>query len=67
VKESASRAIVEGGGTITHHHAVGVDHARWMTRELGGEGVAVLGALKSELDPGGIMNPGKLLAFTPRG
>jgi alkyldihydroxyacetonephosphate synthase len=67
VKESASRAIVEGGGTITHHHAVGVDHARWMPRELGGEGVAVLAALKSELDPGGIMNPGKLLALTPRG
>jgi alkyldihydroxyacetonephosphate synthase len=61
VKESASRAIVEGGGTITHHHAVGVDHARFMNREVGGEGVAVLRALKSELDPAGIMNPGKLL------
>jgi alkyldihydroxyacetonephosphate synthase len=67
VKESASRAIVEGGGTITHHHAVGVDHARFMKREVGGEGVAVLRALKSELDPAGIMNPGKLLALTPRG
>ena len=67
VKESASRAIVEGGGTITHHHAVGVDHARFMNREVGGEGVAVLRALKSELDPAGIMNPGKLLALTPRG
>jgi alkyldihydroxyacetonephosphate synthase len=64
VKESASRAIVESGGTITHHHAVGVDHASFMTREVGAEGVAVLGALKSELDPGGIMNPGKLLALT---
>jgi alkyldihydroxyacetonephosphate synthase len=67
VKESASRAIVEGGGTITHHHAVGVDHAPFMKREVGGEGVAVLRALKSELDPAGIMNPGKLLALTPRG
>jgi alkyldihydroxyacetonephosphate synthase len=67
VKESASRAIVEGGGTITHHHAVGVDHARWMTHEVGGEGVAALRALKSELDPAGIMNPGKLLALTPPG
>jgi alkyldihydroxyacetonephosphate synthase len=67
VKESASRAIMEGGGTITHHHAVGVDHARFMQREVGGEGVAILRALKSELDPAGIMNPGKLLALTPRG
>jgi alkyldihydroxyacetonephosphate synthase len=67
VKESASRAIVEGGGTITHHHAIGVDHAAWMTREVGVEGVAALRALKSELDPAGIMNPGKLLALTTRG
>jgi alkyldihydroxyacetonephosphate synthase len=61
VKEHASRAIVEGGGTITHHHAIGVDHAAWMTSEIGREGVAALAALKSELDPAGIMNPGKLL------
>jgi alkyldihydroxyacetonephosphate synthase len=66
VKERASEAIVDGGGTITHHHAVGVDHAPWMDREIGGEGVAALAALKSELDPAGIMNPGKLLAVTPR-
>jgi alkyldihydroxyacetonephosphate synthase len=62
VKEAASRAITEGGGTITHHHAVGRDHAPWMTAEVGSTGVAALRALKSELDPAGIMNPGKLLA-----
>jgi alkyldihydroxyacetonephosphate synthase len=67
VKESASRAIVDGGGTITHHHAVGVDHAGWMDREIGGEGVAALAALKAQLDPAGIMNPGKLLPVRPRG
>jgi alkyldihydroxyacetonephosphate synthase len=67
VKERASRAIVEGAGTITHHHAVGVDHAVWMDREVGAEGVAAIAALKSELDPAGIMNPGKLLPLRPRG
>jgi alkyldihydroxyacetonephosphate synthase len=61
VKRAASRAIVEHGGTITHHHAVGRDHAPWMEREVGAEGVAALRALKRELDPAGIMNPGKLL------
>jgi alkyldihydroxyacetonephosphate synthase len=61
VKEAASRAIVDGGGTITHHHAVGCDHAPWLEREVGREGVAALRALKGELDPTGIMNPGKLL------
>jgi alkyldihydroxyacetonephosphate synthase len=61
VKQAASRAIVRGGGTITHHHAVGRDHAPWLEDELGRTGVAALRALKSELDPAGIMNPGKLL------
>jgi alkyldihydroxyacetonephosphate synthase len=62
VKQAAGEAIMAGGGTITHHHAIGRDHARWMEREVGVGGVAALRALKSELDPAGIMNPGKLLA-----
>jgi alkyldihydroxyacetonephosphate synthase len=61
VKRAACDAIVEGGGTITHHHAVGRDHAPWLERELGREGLAAIGALKEKLDPAGIMNPGKLL------
>jgi alkyldihydroxyacetonephosphate synthase len=61
VKAAASAAISEGGGTITHHHAVGRDHAPWMEHEIGREGVAALRALKAQLDPVGIMNPGKLL------
>ncbi len=60
-KTAASEAIASGGGTITHHHAVGRDHAPWMEREIGAEGVRALRALKAELDPSGIMNPGKLL------
>jgi alkyldihydroxyacetonephosphate synthase len=61
VKQAASDAITAGGGTITHHHAIGRDHAPWLERELGSGGVAALRALKRELDPAGIMNPGKLL------
>jgi len=66
VKEAASRAICTGGGTITHHHAVGRDHAPWMRAEVGSTGLAALRALKSELDPAGIMNPGKLMAPSGR-
>jgi len=61
VKHAASDAIVSGGGTITHHHAVGRDHTPWMEREIGAGGIDALRAVKAELDPAGIMNPGKLL------
>ena len=49
------------GGTITHHHAVGRDHAPYMRAEVGELGLEVLRAVKERLDPAGIMNPGKLL------
>jgi len=61
VKRAASEAIVAHGGTITHHHAVGRDHAPYMEAEVGKTGLEVLRAVKDELDPAGIMNPGKLL------
>ena len=60
-KSAACDAIVAGGGTITHHHAVGRDHAPWMTDEVGELGLDVLRAAKERLDPAGIMNPAKLL------
>jgi alkyldihydroxyacetonephosphate synthase len=60
-KSAATDAIVSNGGTITHHHAVGRDHAAWLEREVGPLGVDVLRAAKKRLDPDGIMNPGKLL------
>ncbi|MGN6373568.1 MAG: FAD-binding oxidoreductase, partial [Solirubrobacteraceae bacterium] len=61
VKRAASDAVVDAGGTISHHHAVGSDHAPWIERELGAGGVDALRALKHRLDPAGVMNPGKLL------
>ncbi len=61
VKRAAGDAIVRHGGTITHHHGVGRDHLPWMESELGSQGVEALRALKRQLDPAGIMNPGKLL------
>jgi alkyldihydroxyacetonephosphate synthase len=62
VKRAACEAIVASGATITHHHAVGRDHAPYMEAEVGRTGLNVLRAVKEELDPAGIMNPGKLLA-----
>src|SRR5918995_6347685 len=60
-KTAASEAIVAGGGTITHHHAVGRDHRPWIRAEAGQLGIELIRAAKERLDPAGIMNPGKLL------
>lgn len=60
-KAAASEAIIANAGTITHHHAVGIDHRPWMSDEIGDLGVAVLRAVKQMLDPAGILNPGKLI------
>lgn len=67
-KHAASAAITEPTGrdgrqlgTITHHHAVGTDHAPYLEREIGRVGVSILAAAKDAADPTGILNPGKLI------
>jgi alkyldihydroxyacetonephosphate synthase len=60
-KRAATDALVAAGGTLTHHHAVGADHRPWLEREIGPLGVEVLRAVKQQLDPQGICNPGVLL------
>lgn len=61
LKAAACEAIQSAGGTLSHHHATGRDHAGWLEGEIGAEGVAALASLKQHFDPAGIMNPGKLL------
>lgn len=61
LKTATGDAIVAGGGTITHHHACGADHAPWLVRETGPMWRRMLSAAKAEVDPAGIMNPGKLM------
>jgi alkyldihydroxyacetonephosphate synthase len=61
LKGAATDAIVDAGGTITHHHAIGHDHAPWMPDEDSPLGVEIVRAVKERCDPAGIMNPGKLL------
>lgn len=60
-KTVASQAIMDAGGTITHHHAVGIDHRPYLRAEIGDAGMALLQAMKDTTDPVGILNPGKLL------
>lgn len=60
-KRASLEAIVQAGGTISHHHGVGRMHAAFLERELGPQGVKMLKALSQGLDPAGILNPGVLL------
>ena len=61
IKRAATQAIVSNGGTVSHHHGVGQDHLPWIASEKGPLGLDVLRAIKTTLDPDGILNPGKLL------
>ena len=60
-KSAANDAIVAAGATITHHHAVGTDHKPWLSAEIGDLGASVLRAVKADLDPTGVLNPGVLV------
>jgi alkyldihydroxyacetonephosphate synthase len=61
MKRAASDAIIAGGGTITHHHAVGRDHRPWYDRQRPEPFAAALRGAKAAVDPAGILNPGVLL------
>jgi alkyldihydroxyacetonephosphate synthase len=61
IKRVASEAVIAGGGTITHHHAVGRDHRPWYDRQRPDPFAAALRAAKAALDPTGALNPGVLI------
>jgi alkyldihydroxyacetonephosphate synthase len=61
LKERASRVIVQAGGTISHQHGVGADHAPYLGAEKGELGLRMIRQLCLALDPEQRMNPGKLV------
>jgi alkyldihydroxyacetonephosphate synthase len=61
VKAAASDAVIEGGGTITHHHAVGRDHRPWYDRQRPDAFARALAGAKRAVDPGWNLNPGVLI------
>jgi alkyldihydroxyacetonephosphate synthase len=64
--DAGQRAVLAGGGNLSHHHGVGLNRARFMADALG-TGCDVLAAIKAALDPSGILNPGKLGLPNPFG
>ncbi len=65
IKRAVSDAIIEAGGTITHHHAVGRDHRPWYDQQRPEPFAAALRGAKAAVDPQGIMNPGVLIDPLP--
>ena len=64
--DAGQRAVLAAGGNLSHHHGVGLNRGRFMAEALGPAHQVII-ALKSALDPNGIMNPGKLGLPTPFG
>ena len=56
---AGQQAALAAGANLSHHHGVGHNRARFMPEALGAS-FGVLRAVKSALDPNGILNPGKL-------
>jgi alkyldihydroxyacetonephosphate synthase len=62
VKSALQQAFVDSGATLSHHHAVGTEHAQWLEEDISAPGVAMLRALFEGTDPGANLNPGKIVA-----
>ncbi len=61
IKRACSDAVIEHGGTITHHHAVGRDHRPWYDQQRPDPFAVALRGAKSAIDPTGALNPGVLI------
>jgi alkyldihydroxyacetonephosphate synthase len=60
VKRAAQQSFIEHGATLSHHHAVGTEHLPWLEADISPLGVRAVAAIKQGLDPGNVMNPGRL-------
>ncbi len=57
--DAVTFTTLANGGTLSHHHGVGVNRSRYMRRQHGAS-LDVMRSIKSALDRNGILNPGKL-------
>jgi alkyldihydroxyacetonephosphate synthase len=62
LKNAIQQAFVDSGGTLSHHHAVGTEHAAWLEQDISAPGVHMIDGLFTALDPGRNFNPGKIIA-----
>jgi alkyldihydroxyacetonephosphate synthase len=62
VKGAIQQAFIDNGGSLSHHHGVGLEHAQWLEQDISVEGVAVMRGLFAAADPGENFNPRKIVA-----
>ena len=65
LKSAIQQQFVDSDGTLSHHHAVGTEHARWLDEDISAPGVAMISGLFAAVDPGRNFNPGKIVAADP--
>ncbi len=61
VKNAIQQAFIDAGATLSHHHAVGTEHAAWLAQDISPAGAELVGGLFDSADPGRHFNPGKIL------
>jgi len=62
LKNAIQQAFVDSDGTLSHHHAVGTEHAAWLEQDISAPGVHMIDGLFTAMDPGRNFNPGKIIA-----
>ena len=61
VKRAAQQSFIDHGATLSHHHAVGLEHAKWLSQDISPVGVVMIRSLLEAVDPGHNFNPGKIV------
>ena len=61
VKRAIQQGFIDFGGTLSHHHAVGVEHAPWLAQDISATGVELIRSLLDGVDPRHNFNPGKIV------
>jgi len=61
VKSAIQQAFIDNGGSLSHHHGVGLEHAPWLEQDISAQGVAVMRGLFEAVDPGENFNPRKIV------
>jgi alkyldihydroxyacetonephosphate synthase len=61
VKRANQQGFMDAGGTLSHHHAVGVEHASWLGQDISPVGVTMIRSLLDGVDPSHNFNPGKIV------